>query len=227
MTYSEKLFHEFWKQLVHSIAMIEIPALTYLQTELVLENLKNNLRPSDIRVIINIGWALNENIISNTPLDIESLKQINLFVGVGLNHKPGVIREEAVRIGGTRYIPPMIKEYDVIELINEINKIEDPETRAATFLAKASKKQIFTDGNKRTALLAANKILFNEDAGIIVLAEEFKQDYFKFLLDYYEDETKLPELVEFIKGNAFKSRAEQYTKFVALNSKLESLKNAK
>ena len=48
------------------------------------------------------------------------------------------------------------------------------------------RKQIFLDGNKRTAVIFANHILIKNGKGIIVIPAEKVDEYKKLLVNYYE-----------------------------------------
>ena len=64
------------------------------------------------------------------------------------------------------------------------------------------KKQIFLDGNKRTAVLFANHILIKNGRGLIVIPAEKVNEYKKLLIDYYEtDKTKA--IIDFIKKDCY------------------------
>lgn len=48
------------------------------------------------------------------------------------------------------------------------------------------RKQIFIDGNKRTAVIFANHNLISKGKGIIVIPAELADDYKNLLIGYYE-----------------------------------------
>ena len=49
------------------------------------------------------------------------------------------------------------------------------------------KKQLFLDGNKRTAVIIANHYLISHGGEIIVVPAELVSEYIKLLILYYED----------------------------------------
>ena len=65
-------------------------------------------------------------------------------------------------------------------------------------MCKLMKMQLFSDGNKRTAMLIANHELIRLGKGILSISEENKVEFGTKLIAYYENEDKLQELVEFI-----------------------------
>lgn len=209
MSETDKLLHMFYKQLIHSIAKVEIPTLKYLSTDLVLQNLQNDLLPQEVLVIKNLETAVREIALNKSPLDAHFVKNINYIVLASLNRKAGKIREGSVTISKTSYIPGDVDEQGLSNFINDINRIEKPKERAATFLAKASKRQFFWDGNKRTTYLIANKILTDADGGLFLLPDNNMKKYVELMTKYYEDERKIKPLVSFIVDNIFATQEER------------------
>lgn len=48
------------------------------------------------------------------------------------------------------------------------------------------RRQMFLDGNKRTAMLLANKILIANGCGIVAIKENDLEEFGKMLIHYYE-----------------------------------------
>jgi prophage maintenance system killer protein len=69
--------------------------------------------------------------------------------------------------------------------------------RAIMLMLYLMRRQMFNDGNKRTAMLAANQLLIANGAGIISVAEEDLEEFFGVLVDFYlcNDMTKDMEFV--------------------------------
>ena len=61
--------------------------------------------------------------------------------------------------------------------------------------------QFFWDGNKRTSLLLANKILVSSGAGIMTITDKYMEQFNTILLNYYNT-GKSEELKQFLYGNA-------------------------
>ena len=60
------------------------------------------------------------------------------------------------------------------------------------------KRQLFLDGNKRTAIIFANHYLISNALGLIVIPAELVENYKTLLIAYYEDENKKAEIVNFL-----------------------------
>ena len=63
---------------------------------------------------------------------------------------------------------------------------EEVEDKAVEILLYIMKKQVFIDGNKRTAVIFANHYLISKGNGIIVIPAEFVEEYKRLLILYYE-----------------------------------------
>ena len=59
------------------------------------------------------------------------------------------------------------------------------------------RSQIFWDGNKRTSMIVANKIMIENGCGIITIKEEYISEFNKLLTDFYNtnDMTKIMQFI--------------------------------
>jgi len=62
------------------------------------------------------------------------------------------------------------------------------------------RSQLFWDGNKRTSMIVANKIMIKNGAGIIKVSDEYLEEFNKLLSDFYTTSNK-QEIKEFIFKN--------------------------
>ena len=103
-----------------------------------------------------------------------------------------------VKMSGTNWIPELPTKEGLFELLEEIEKEECQTKKAIVLMCKLMKKQLFNDGNKRTAMLIANHELIKYGRGIISISEENKVEFGTRLIEYYENEEKLEKLVQFV-----------------------------
>lgn len=98
----------------------------------------------------------------------------------------GTLRTGSVGISGTDYRPPIPNKEDILLKINEIknNSLSITE-RAIRIMLYLMRSQIFWDGNKRTSMIIANKIMIENGKGIITIKEEYIGQFNKLLSDYY------------------------------------------
>jgi len=59
------------------------------------------------------------------------------------------------------------------------------------------RKQMFIDGNKRTAMLAGNHIMISSGAGILSIPIELQPRFMALLVEYY-DSNDMSEIKDFV-----------------------------
>lgn len=186
---------------IYKQAMLEGVATTYSDTETIIDGGKvSNMTTVDIEKVVNLkrAWEfiLSTGVITY-PTNYAVLCQINSIVEDGFSVVAGKLRSVPVTIGGSTYIPPMPLEVVVKEELNElINSEKDDIEKAIDILLYVMKKQLFLDGNKRTAVIFANHYLISRGMGLIVIPAELVSDFKKLLIKYYENDAN--EIKEFL-----------------------------
>ena len=187
---------------IYKQAILEGVATTFADTESIIEGGKvNNMTSEDILKIINLKHAwefiLNKNVIlSNTNFAL--LCEINKMVEEGFYYTAGKIRSVPVTIGGTKWKPDLPIESIIKEELEVIfNKKLNDVDRAIELLLYTMKKQIFIDGNKRTAVIYSNHYLISKGKGIIAIPAELTQQFKDLLIPYYEgkDEKNIKQFI--------------------------------
>ena len=177
---------------IYDQAILEGVATTFVDTENIIEGGKvNNMTSDDIMKIVNLKHAwefvLNENVILS-PDNFALLSQINKLVIEGFYYNAGVVRSTPVKIGGTSWSPSIPVQSEIIsELERLLNGNLSGVDLAIELLLYVMKRQIFIDGNKRTAVLFANHYLIANGLGIIAIPADLTNEYKKLLISYYED----------------------------------------
>ena len=182
------------RNLVDSIykqAMLEGVATTYFDTETIVNGGKvNDMTASDISKVVNLKHAwefiLSEGVISY-PTNYAVLCQINEIVEEGFSYTAGRIRSVPVSIGGSSYIPPLPYEPQIKEDLSKMLLEEESYNVAIELLLYVMKKQLFLDGNKRTAVIFANHYLVSKGMGLIVIPVELVPEFKIHLINYYEN----------------------------------------
>jgi len=191
------------RSLVDSIykqAILEGVATTYSDTETIVNGGKvNDMTAVDVSKVVNLKRAwdfiLSEGTISY-PTNYAILCQINEIVEDGFSYTAGKIRSVPVSIGESKYIPPLPYEAQVKDDLSNLLSKDDSYEIGIELLLYVMKKQLFLDGNKRTAVIFANHYLISRGMGLIVIPAELVPDYKKLLIDYYENDSK--EIKEFL-----------------------------
>lgn len=189
--------------IIYKQAILEGVATTFADTESIIEGGKvNNMTPEDIMKIVNLKHAwefiLNKNVIvANTNYAL--LCEINKFVEEGFYYTAGRIRNTPVSIGGTKWTPDLPIESVIKEELEEVfNKKQDDIDRAIELLLYTMKKQIFIDGNKRTAIIFSNHYLIARGKGVIAIPSELTEEFKNLLIPYYEgkDEKNIKKFIK-------------------------------
>ena len=192
---------------IYKQAILEGVATTFADTESIIEGGKvNNMTPEDILKIVNLKHAwefiLNKNVILSEN-NFALLCEINKMVEEGFYYSAGQIRNVPVNIGGTTWKPNLPIESDIKEELEQIfNKKINVVDKAIEFLLYIMKKQIFIDGNKRTAVIFSNHYLISKGKGIIVIPSELTEEFKDLLIPYYEGKNG-KQIKKFIKEKCY------------------------
>lgn len=174
--------------LIYKAAKVEGIGVTFPETvELFEGRAVKGLQVDDIVKVNNLkhAWQFIFDTI-DYPCDMRYIKQINQLVQAGLDQFSGMIRTVDVSIGGTSWKPDIPHEDTEKENINKLLKIENPTERAINLMTYLMRAQLFYDGNKRTAQLAANQIMIQNGCGIIAIPVEDNIEFFEKLIKFYE-----------------------------------------
>ena len=196
------------KSNIYDQAVLEGVATTFPQTEEIIENgTVNGMTADDVQKILNLKHAW-EFILDNDVIQADSnyylLCHIAKLVNEGFFYDGGRIRGVPVSIGGTKYVPPLPIESQVIESINEILKSENDHLDIAIELCMyCMRTQIFVDGNKRASVIFANHYMINHGLGLIVIPENHVPEFKKKLVAFYES-NDISEISDFLKENCWK-----------------------
>lgn len=194
------------RNLVDSIykqSILEGIATTYSDTETLVNGGKvNDMTAEDVTKVVNLKHAwefiLNEGVIQS-PSNFAILCQINAMVQEGFSYTAGKVRTVPVSIGGCTYIPPIPFEDQVKEELSRIMALTDVVDASVQALLYIMKRQIFLDGNKRTAVLFANHHLIKNGKGILVIPAQEVALFKKLLVHYYETDEK-GKIIDFLEN---------------------------
>lgn len=182
-------------------ANLEGIAVTYPETKAIYEGaVVNGLTTDEIVTINNLKYAWNF-ILENKDIkpDYNSLCEIQKLIAANLIYNPGKLRTTPVNIGGTDWKPQFPVESQIKEELESLlNQEEKTKTEIAIeIMLWIMRRQMFIDGNKRTAMLFANKIMIDNGHGIITISKENQKEFFEKLIKYYEtnDNKELKEWI--------------------------------
>ena len=172
---------------IYNSAKLEGLNVTFPETGAILEGVNvGSVKLDDITCILNLRDAWRE-VLNNldTKLDLDYICYINSFVSRNESLKWGVLRDGKVGISGTNYIPKIPIKEEVTQELSKIMQIKSPTSRAIKMMLYGMRSQLFWDGNKRTSMIIANKIMIENGCGIITIKEENILEFNKLLSDYY------------------------------------------
>lgn len=190
------------KQLVSSIYMgakIEGLNVTFPETQTILDGVNvPNVKLDEINTILNLrdAWKyVLDNIKEEVTLDF--ILKVNSYVSRNESLSWGELRTGNVGISGTDYIPKIPKENVVKEDIKNILEIPDITLRSIKYMLYGMRNQLFWDGNKRTSMIIANKIMIMNGKGIILVKDDDLLEFNKLLTEYYTTEVDI-KIIEFL-----------------------------
>lgn len=111
------------------------------------------------------------------------IKRINLYLLSVLHSEAGNVRNFNIKVSGSKFIPDIPVEFEVREdIMKNIDElVKDP----LELYCYITRNQIFADGNKRTALLIVNLLLYIQNK-YFSINEEYEEEYKLNLIEMYE-----------------------------------------
>ena len=201
--------HKYLIDTIYNQAILEGITTTLPDTENLIENgIVNNMKFEDTLKIINLKHAwefiLNKHVITSKT-DYSVLCMVNKLVEEGFHYTAGMIRSIPVKISGTTWVPPLPIESEIKEDILKITSSKKSNLdKSIDLLLYVVRKQMFTDGNKRTSVIFANHYLISKGLGLIVIPVDKIEKYKKLLIEYYESNNK-KNIFEFLKNECYLS----------------------
>lgn len=193
-----------WDENVYCGMRMENRAVTFPQTKTILNGINvPNVQLDDIQAILNMrdAWRYMLGTIDE-PVTLGYMCKLNEFIARNEALAWGTLRSGIVGISGTDYEPPIpTADGAESELQSIINADTTATEKALNVFAWGARSQLFWDGNKRTSLTLANKILISSGAGMLTITDKHMERFNSLLLDYYN--TGNPEqLKRFMYDNA-------------------------
>ncbi|MBQ8121611.1 MAG: Fic family protein [Ruminococcus sp.] len=178
-----------------SVKRTSIPLLLNRQTVY-------DISADEISKIDNILNAFKYVFSKVAVLNYKEICTINSIVDYGRDDfSEGKIRKTPVQISGTNWKPLIPNEEQLKNELLYVLGISDTVDRSIEMLLFLMKKQMFADGNKRTAQFFSAEMLENERL-IISVPLHMQKQFSRFLLNYYENEKYKGQIKEFVKTYA-------------------------
>ncbi len=177
-----------WDENVYCGMRMENRAVTFPQTKTILNGINvPDVQLNDIQAILNMrdAWRHLLNTV-HEPITMAYWCKLNEYIARNEALEWGKLRTGTVGISGTDYMPP-IPQQEIVEqeLFRILNADLSATEKALNAFAWGTRGQFFWDGNKRTSLTLANKILIEAGAGILTITDKHMEQFNILLLDYY------------------------------------------
>jgi len=178
-----------WDENVYCGMRMESRAVTFPQTKTILDGVNvPNVQLDDIQAILNMRDAWRYLLGSvDAPVTLEYLCKLNEYIARNEALEWGKLRTGRVCISGTEYMPPIPQEEQAREELQAI--LDAPVTateKALNAFLWGTRSQLFWDGNKRTSLVLANKIMLSAGVGMLTITDKHMEQFNSLLVNYYD-----------------------------------------
>ncbi len=184
-------------------ANLEGIGVTYPETQAIYDGgIVNGLTVDKIIAINNLKYAW-QFILENDEIeyDFKTLCHLHKLIcdKLVLEQNLGKLRSTPVNVGGTTWKPQFPIESQIKEELERLlNQTDKTKTEIAIeVMLWIMRRQMFIDGNKRVAMLFANKIMIDNGCGIITISQANQPTFFEKLIKFYEsgDNTNLKQWI--------------------------------
>lgn len=190
MTPEQSLFlaKKKWDENVYCGMRMESRNITFPQTKTILQGVNvPNVQLDDIQAVLNMrdAWRFMLNSMDE-PVTFEYWCKLNEYIARNEALEWGTLRTGSVGISGTDYMPPVPSEEQTrAELITILTADTTATAKALEAFVWGARGQFFWDGNKRTSMTLANKILISSGVGFLTITDKHMEQFNTLLLDYY------------------------------------------
>ena len=178
--------------LVYNAGKFEGLNTTLLQTEQIIKyNRAKDVAVDEVLTIIHLKRGFEYLLKATDEPLLEKAKKINAIVASEDALFPGRIRNGGVEVSTLqgKYIP---KLKDEATIQSDFQKLLDSDysitEKALRLFLYMSKNQIFWDGNKRTALISANALMYKYGVGLLSIPEADFITFNEYLSNYYHSD---------------------------------------
>lgn len=190
-----------WDENVYCGMKMENRNVTFSQTKTILEGVNvPSVQLDDIQAILNMrdAWRFLLGGI-DAPVTLDYVCRMNAYIARNEALDWGKLRSGRVAISSTDYEPPVPSQRTARQELAHILGMDtiSATEKALTAFVWGVRAHLFWDGNKRTSLALANKIMLQAGVGMLTITETHMEQFNTRLLDYYNTGEAAP-LMDFL-----------------------------
>jgi Fic family protein len=177
-----------WDENIYCGMKMENRNITFPETQTILNGVNvPSVTLDDIQAVLNMrdAWRYLISTMSE-PTILSYICKLNEYVARNEALEWGILRTGRVGISGTDYVPPIPVSGEIQQELDALLSADITNTeRAIIAFLWSARQQMFWDGNKRTSLLLANKLLLEKGNGMLTITEKNMAQFNKLLTAYY------------------------------------------
>ncbi|MBP9726042.1 MAG: Fic family protein [Gammaproteobacteria bacterium] len=195
-TYARRIYNRLLIDLSYNSSRLEGNTYSLIETEkLIIEGVANTDKLDEEKVMILNHKEAIRHLVDNAhrlQINNDEICTLHYLLADGLlqpSSSVGIVRDDAVRVYGTTYMPLEGRSRLVDELgyiCETASKITDPYEQSFFLLVHIAYLQAFKDVNKRTARLSANIPLIKNNLVPLSFNYINKEDYISAMIAIYE-----------------------------------------
>lgn len=168
----QQLLTQKLPQLIVMAARLEDVKVTESEVKKVLQMaMGTSLAQTDYDVVAQLSLVWKMILAETGPVNLALEQRVNTIIDLD-SAAPGMLRNGTGSVMTTRgeFMPPEINEKQEAAYLNELlTSTKSTTEKALTLMYHNMRNQLFYDGNKRTALVIANKLMLDQGAGLICI----------------------------------------------------------
>lgn len=209
--------------LIFTTGKFENLQTTPLQTKQIIDNEElHGVKANDVATVLKMKHAFDFMINNTQKLSFNDIKQINLLIQGAETPSAGQLRQRDVVVPLTNEVwtPPKPNEATEKQWFQQLitQRSISATEKAINLMLHLSRQEYFENGNKRTALFAANNLLLTHGAGMLAIPEN-KMHWYQSKLQKFDRTNDDRDIKPWLYDNCIFSYAPAKTVYPKAESK--------